>query len=46
MVERIATDEAVHVGYLQVLISEMRAFTWKTVDGGKVAGATFKQYEA
>lgn len=41
MVERIRADEAVHVGYLQVLISEMRSFTWKTVDGGKVQGASF-----
>jgi hypothetical protein len=39
MVERIRTDEAIHVGYLQVLISELRSFTWKTPDGGKVAGA-------
>jgi hypothetical protein len=33
MVERIRTDEAVHVGYLQVLISEMRSFQWKTKQG-------------
>jgi len=41
MVERIRTDEAVHVGYLQVLISEMRSFTWKTADGAKVRGEAF-----
>jgi hypothetical protein len=39
MVERIRTDEAIHVGYLQVLISEMRSFHWKTVDGRTVPGA-------
>ncbi len=38
MVERIRVDEAVHVGYLQTVISEMRSFTFKTVDGGTVAG--------
>ncbi len=38
MVERIRTDEAVHVGYLQVVISELRSFTWKTT-GGEVPGA-------
>lgn len=38
MVERIRTDEAIHVGYLQAVISEMRSFTFKTVDGGTVAG--------
>ena len=38
MVERIRTDEAVHVGYLQVLISEMRSFQWKT-KAGVVPGA-------
>lgn len=39
MVERIRTDEAVHVGYLQVLISEMRSYQWRTVDGRTVPGA-------
>jgi hypothetical protein len=39
MVERIRTDEAVHVGYLQVLISEMRACQWRTADGKVVPGA-------
>ncbi len=38
MVGRIRTDEAVHVGYLQTVISEMRSFTFKTVDGGTVSG--------
>ncbi|MGA0599457.1 hypothetical protein ACO2Q3_01985 [Caulobacter sp. KR2-114] len=39
MVERIRTDEAIHVGYLQVLISEMRSWQWRTVDGKVVPGA-------
>jgi hypothetical protein len=39
MVERIRTDEAIHVAYLQTTISELRAFTIKTVDGGHVKGA-------
>lgn len=38
MVGRIRTDEAVHVGYLQTVISEMRSFTFKAVDGGTVSG--------
>ena len=38
LVERIRADEQIHVGYLQVLISEMRSFQWKT-KAGVVAGA-------
>jgi hypothetical protein len=38
MIERIRTDEAIHVAYLQTTISEMRSFTFKTVDGGTIAG--------
>jgi hypothetical protein len=38
MVERIRTDEAIHVGYLQTTISEMRSFTFKSVDGDTVKG--------
>ncbi|HEY5105284.1 MAG TPA: hypothetical protein VII73_00785 [Caulobacteraceae bacterium] len=38
MVERIRTDEAVHVGYLQVVISELRSFIWK-IAGGEIPGA-------
>lgn len=38
MVERIRTDEAIHVAYLQAAVSELRSFTFKTVDGGRVAG--------
>ena len=39
MVERIRTDEQIHVAYLQLALSEMRSFTFKTVDGGTVSGA-------
>jgi hypothetical protein len=39
MVERIRTDEAIHVAYLQMAVSELRAFTIKTVDGRQVKGA-------
>lgn len=39
MVERIRTDEAIHVGYLQVFVSELRSFSLRTVDGGTVQGA-------
>ncbi|HEY7900529.1 MAG TPA: hypothetical protein VIC25_05020 [Caulobacteraceae bacterium] len=39
LVERIRTDEAIHVAYLRLLISEFRGFTWKTVDGGAAPGA-------
>jgi len=39
LVERIRADEAIHVGYLQTVLSELRAFTIKTVDGGQVKGA-------
>ena len=39
MIERIRTDEAIHVGYLQAAISEMRSVTFRTVDGGTIEGA-------
>jgi hypothetical protein len=32
MVERIRADEASHVGYLQVVVSELRSFTWRVED--------------
>lgn len=41
MVERIRTDEAIHVAYLQTTISEMRGLTFRTVDGGTMRGADF-----
>ena len=39
IVERIRADEQIHVGYLQVLVSELRSFTWKAVDGRRTPGA-------
>jgi hypothetical protein len=39
LVERIRIDEAIHVAYLRVLISELRSFTWRTVGGGTRPGA-------
>jgi hypothetical protein len=39
LVERIRADEQSHVGYLQVLISELRSFTWRTPGGGTAAGS-------
>jgi hypothetical protein len=38
IVERIRTDEAIHVAYLQTAISELRSFTIKTADGGTIPG--------
>jgi len=38
LVERIRTDEAIHVAYLQTTISEMRGFTFKGEDGRRIAG--------
>ncbi len=40
LVERIRTDEAIHVAYLATVISELRSLTLRTVDGGTVAGAS------
>ena len=39
LVDRIRQDEGPHVGYLTDFVSELRSFTFKTVDGGRVAGA-------
>jgi hypothetical protein len=41
LVNRIRQDEAPHVGYLTVVMSELRSFTFKTVDGGTIMGASF-----
>lgn len=41
LVDRIRQDEAPHVGYLAVVVSELRSFTFKTVNGGTVKGAEF-----
>jgi hypothetical protein len=39
LVERIRTDEAIHVAYLATVVSELRSLTVKTVDGKNVSGA-------
>jgi hypothetical protein len=39
LVDRIRQDEAPHVGYLAAIVSELRSFTFKTVDRGRVSGA-------
>jgi hypothetical protein len=41
LVDRIRQDEAPHVGYLTIVISELRSFTFKTVDGGTIKGREF-----
>ena len=38
IVERIRTDEAIHVAYLTTALSELRSFTIRTVDGGTIPG--------
>jgi len=40
LVERIRTDEAIHVAYLVTTISELRSLTIKTSDGKTVPGAS------
>ena len=40
IVERIRTDEAIHVAYLQAFVSEMRSFTIRTIDGKQITGAS------
>jgi hypothetical protein len=39
LVERIRTDEAIHVAYLQAVVSELRSFTFRCEDGRQVPGA-------
>ena len=41
LVDRIRQDEAPHVGYLTVVISELRSFTFRTANGERVKGAGF-----
>jgi hypothetical protein len=38
LVERIRTDEAIHVAYLATTISELRSFTVRRAGGGTIAG--------
>ncbi|HEY0105455.1 MAG TPA: hypothetical protein VGB91_05170 [Rhizomicrobium sp.] len=40
LVERIRTDEAVHVAYLATVISELRSFALRTEQGATVPGAS------
>jgi hypothetical protein len=40
VVERIRTDEAIHVAYLATVVSELRSFTIRTSDGKTVPGAS------
>jgi hypothetical protein len=40
LVDRIRQDEAPHVGYLTAVISELRSFTFKTIDGKQIGGAS------
>ena len=39
LVARIRQDEASHVGYLTAVVSELRSFTFKTVDGKRIKGS-------
>jgi hypothetical protein len=39
LVERIRTDEAIHVAYLATVVSELRTLTVKTIDGKTVPGS-------
>lgn len=41
LVDRIRQDEASHVGYLSVVISELRSFTFRTADGTTARGSDF-----
>lgn len=40
MIERIRTDELVHVSSLRLYLGELRSVHLRTVDGGEIAGAT------
>ena len=41
LVDRIRQDEAPHVGYLTVAVSELRSFIFRANDGRRVKGSTF-----
>jgi hypothetical protein len=41
LVDRIRQDEAIHVAYLQTVVSELRSFTFRTEGGARVPGARF-----
>ncbi len=38
LIERIRQDEQIHVAYLQTAVSELRSFTFKGMDGSRIAG--------
>jgi hypothetical protein len=40
IIERIRTDEEIHVRSLRLYLGELRTLTFKTVSGGEIAGAT------
>jgi hypothetical protein len=39
LISRIRQDEAIHVAYLSLLVSELRTFTFKTLDGKEKKGS-------
>lgn len=39
MIARIRTDEAIHVDYLRLVLSELRTFTFRGLDGSRLPGA-------
>jgi len=41
LVERIRQDEAIHVAYLQTVVSELRSFAFRAEGGGTVPGRSF-----
>lgn len=41
LVERIRQDEAIHVAYLQTVVSELASFTFRTAQGTRVLGKSF-----
>src|SRR5262249_54762677 len=38
LVDRIRQDEAIHVAYLQTVLSELRSLTFRTRDGARLPG--------
>ena len=38
LVDQIRQDEAPHVGYLTDVVSELRSFSFRTVEGGTISG--------
>tara|TARA_B100000767_G_C19342024_1_gene360230 strand:+ start:12 stop:380 length:369 start_codon:yes stop_codon:yes gene_type:complete len=39
MISRIRQDEAIHVAYLNLLVSELRTYTFKTIEGKEKKGS-------